>query len=49
MENTTDTILLDNDTQVVDLHKDTPPSQYYNHDIESIQDHLDSLINDWYL
>jgi hypothetical protein len=46
MAATNEAILLGNDTQVVDLHKDPPPSQYYNDDIESIQDHLDSLIKD---
>ena len=47
MADTSEAILLGNDTQVVDLHKDNPPShQYYNNDIQSIQDHLDSLIND---
>jgi len=46
MAATSEAILLGNDTQVVALHKDTPPSQYYNDNNESIQDHLDSLIND---
>ena len=46
MAATSEAILLGNGMQVVDLHKDPPPSQYYIDDIESIQDHLDSLIND---
>jgi hypothetical protein len=47
MAATTDTILLDTDTQVADLHNvPPPPSQYSYKDIESIQDNLDNLIKD---
>ena len=46
MASTTDAILLDNGTQIVDLHNVPPPSQYSYKDIESIQDNIDNLIKD---
>jgi len=46
MAATTDAILLENKTQVVDLQNIPPPTKYSYKDIESIQDNLDSFIKD---